>query len=176
MHFSPAVQQQMRSYVRPGLQVGGAVVPLNLTEWIDQALLLQWIAEEVETLDWADPGVVAILREHPNYRPKMMLILLTYAYATTVFEAEEILRRCESDRFFRQISEGHPPESSSRISRFRRENRGLLKWSLVQVFKRAIRHRTGEVLFPARLKRQLADTAVLRLNTARQMDSGAEGL
>jgi transposase len=158
------------------MQTGREVVPLNLAEWIDEALLREWITEAVESLDWSDPRVVAILRDHPAYRPKVMLVLLTYAYATTVFEAEEILRRCESNEVFQQISQGRPPGSGTAISRFRRENRGLLKWSLVQVFKRAIRHRTGEVLFPPRLKRQLADAAVMRLNVARQMDSGAEGL
>jgi transposase len=166
----------MRSYVKTGARDDNLVVPWDLTEWVDQASLRQWITEEVETLDWNNPEVVAILRTYRTYQPQMMLCLLTYAYATAVFESDEIVRRCYSEESFRLISGGHGPETANVVSRFRRENRGLLKWCLAQVFKRAIRANAGEVLLPAGLKPHLLDAAVMRLNVARHLDRGAEGL
>ena len=164
----------MRSYVKTGVQDDNPVVPWDLTEWVDKAALRQWITEEVESLDWNNPKVVAILRTYRSHPPKSMLCLLTYAYATAVFESDEIIRRCYSEESFRLISGGHMPETTNVVSRFRRENRGLLKWCLAQVFKRAIKAKAGDVLLPAGLKRRLLDSAVMRLNVSRHLDRGAE--
>jgi hypothetical protein len=166
----------MRSYVKTGARDDDLVVPWDLTEWVDPAALRLWITEEVETLDWNHPEVVAILRTYRTFQPKTMLCLLTYAYATAVFESEEIVRRCYSDEGFRLIAGGHAAETADVVARFRRENRGLLKWCLAQVLKRAIRVKAGDVLLPAGLKRHLLDVAVLRLNVARHLDRGDEGL
>lgn len=166
----------MRSYLKSGARDENLVVPWDLTEWVDKAALRQWIAEEVETLDWNNPEAVAVLRTYRTYQPKTMLCLLTYAYATAVFESDEIIRQCYSEESFRLISEGHAPETANVVSRFRREHRGLLKWCLGQVLKRAVRSKAGEVFLPAGLKRHLLDAAVMRLNVARHMDRGAEGL
>lgn len=165
----------MRSYVKSSTREGELLIPLNLTEWVDGTSLRRWIAEVVETLDWSDPKVESILRAHPTYQPKMLLTLLTYAYATAVYESDEVVQHCDSDETFRLISGGRPPETAGAVKRFRRENRGLLKWCLVQVFKRAIRSKEGDILLPAGLKRQLVDAAAMRLNVARHMDRGAEG-
>jgi len=166
----------MRSYVKSVEHDDTLATPWDLTEWVDPTLLRQWITEEVESLDWNDPAVVAILSTYRSYQPKTMLRLLAYAYATAVFESDEIVRRCYSDESFRLITEGHAPETANVVSRFRRENRGLLKWCLTQVLKRAIRAKAGDVFLPAGLKRRLVDSAVMRLNVARHLDRGAEGL
>lgn len=165
----------MRSYVKTGAHDDNLVVPWDLTEWVDKDALRQWITEEVEALDWNNAEVVAILRTYRSYQPQRMLCLLTYAYATAVFESDEIIRKCFAEESFRLISGGHAPETASVVSRFRRENRGLLKWCLVQAFKRAIKAKADDVLLPAGLKRHLRDAAVMRLNVARHMDRG-EGL
>ncbi|MBI4325171.1 MAG: transposase [Chloroflexi bacterium] len=151
-------------------------LPWNLCEWFDKAVLCRWIIEEVETLDWSNPEVVEFLRAHPSYQPKMLLCLMTYAYATAIYESEEIVRRCYSEETFRQLSRGRPPENATWIRRFRRENRGLLKWCLMRLFKRAAKTRLDEPFLPAGLKRRLLDAALMRLNVARQIDSGELGL
>jgi hypothetical protein len=166
----------MRSYRKTGTQDDELVVPWDLTEWVDAATLRQWITEEVEALDWNNPEVVAILRTYRTFQPKTMLCLLTYAYATAAFESDDIIRRCYTEQSFRLISGGHAPETANVVSRFRRENRGLLKWCLAQTFKRAVRAKEVDVFLPAGLKRRLLDAAVMRLNVARHMDRGAEGL
>jgi transposase len=166
----------MRSYVKSGTGDDNLVIPWDLTEWVDEATLRQWITEEVEALDWDNPEVVAILRTYRTYDPKTMLCLLTLAYVTAVFESDEIIRRCYADQSFRLISGTHVPATGNTVSRFRRENRGLLKWCLAQVLNRAIRAKVGDVLLPAGLRRRLLDAALLRLNVARHMDRGAEGI
>jgi hypothetical protein len=151
-------------------------MPWDLTEWFDPAALRQWITDEIESLDWANPELIEYLRSNPAYHPKMLLCLLSYAYATGAYDSEEIVRRCEKDVPFREICGSHAPASGHALSRFRRENRGLLKWCLVQLFKHAIKARLYESHLPAGLKRRLLDVAVTRLDLARQMDRGAEGL
>src|ERR1051325_4975618 len=105
-------------------------LPWDLTEWSEPAILRQWITESVETLNWSNPDLLEYLRAHPAYQPKILLCLLTYAYATGVYDSAEIVRRCERDAAFREICGSHAPTDRNAISRFRRENRGLLKWCL----------------------------------------------
>jgi hypothetical protein len=150
-------------------------LPWDLTEWIDLEVLLPWIHEEIDSLNWSNPELLAHLQAHPQYQPKTMLALLTYAYATGVFESEEILRRCYDDARFRSICAEGPPQTAHSIKKFRRDNRGLLKWSLFQLFKRTLKTKLGEFLLPAGLKRYLVENAVGRLDLARHMDRGAEG-
>ena len=166
----------MRSDVQPKRVANELGVPWDLTEWFAPALLCQWLQEEVETLDWSNPEVVEYLRTHPAYQPKVLLCLLTFAYATGVYESEEIVRRSESEESFRSLCGRHAPSSDKALIRFRRENRGLLKWSLTQLFKRALKARLGELRLPAGLKGRLLDAAVTRLGMARQMDRGSDGL
>jgi transposase len=147
-------------------------LPADLTQWIEPTVLMEWVEEEVEKLEWNQPEVEAYLKHHPDYRPKIMLGLLVYAYATQVLGSDEIAGRCYSDTIFRLISRGEAP-SASELMRFRRENRGLLRGMLYQVFVRAIQehHSTGSILLPPGLKRGLLDSAVERLDIARHMDS-----
>jgi hypothetical protein len=151
-------------------------LPWDLREWFNAETLRQWITNEIETLDWSNPELVEHLRLRPNYQPKKLLALLTFAYATAVFEFEEMIRHSYSDPTIRAICGDWSPESPHALHRFRRANRGLLKWSLTQLFKRAIRERLGEFRLPAGLKRGLVQAAATRLNIARQMERGAEGL
>ena len=152
------------------------VIPWDLTEWFESTQLRQWILEAIETLNWSNPEVVEYLRAHPAYQPKILLCLLTYAYASGVYDSAEIVRRCERDAAFREICGKHAPTAAKSLSRFRRENRGLLKWSLVQLFKKAVKVRHGDPFLPAGLKSRLLDAAVIRLDLGRQMDRGSEGL
>lgn len=151
-------------------------IPLDLSEWCDKRLLLAWIQEEVETLDWSKPDLVAYLDRHPAFQPKTMLGLLSFAYATSVFESEEIVRQCYADEFFRSLSP-KPAPSALELGRFRRENRGLLKWLLTHLLRRAFKEKfaMGERLLPAGLRQYLVETANARLDIARHVDRAAHG-
>src|SRR4051794_36417847 len=84
-------------------------IPLDLSEWCDKPALLAWTKELVEGLEWSDPNLVAYLRAHPTYEPRIWLKLLTFAYVTGIFESEEIVRLCYADETFRSVCAGATP-------------------------------------------------------------------
>jgi transposase len=151
-------------------------LPWDLSQWVDKNTLLQWITEDIGALDWTNTDLVTYQRSHPDYRPRILMALLTYAYVTGACESGEIAEGCYQDAILRKICLGEPPTSTA-IARFRRENRGLLKWSLAQVFKRAIKTKfeLDDAFFPAGLRRHVLDASVGRLDVARQLDRGASG-
>ena len=151
-------------------------LPWDLREWFAPEVLRQWIAEEIDSLDWNNPQLVEHLRTRSGFQPKRLFSLLVYAYATAAFESEEIARRCFAEAEYRSFGGPNGRWDARTFTRFRRENRGLLKWALVQIFKRAIREKRGDSLLPAGVKRRLIGAAVTRLDLARQMDRGHDGL
>jgi hypothetical protein len=163
---------------QPQTDLAGAElkIPLDLSEWCAKQTLLAWIEEELQTLDWSNPELVAYLRLHPAYQPRMLLSVLTLAYATSVFESDEIVRLCYEDDTFRGLFSG-PTPSPAELGRFRRENRGLLKHLLTQTFRRAVRQKfeLGEALLPAGLRQFLTEIATVRLDIARHVDLASKG-
>ena len=149
-------------------------LPWDISDLAPRKLLLEWIDKQIEIIDWGNPNVVAFEAKHPEFRPKMFLRLLTCAYAIGVFASDDIVESCYQDVIFRSICENDPP-SVRAITAFRRENRGLLQWFLVELLKQAIRYRLniGDFLVSPGLKRYLADAAVARIDIARHMDRGA---
>jgi hypothetical protein len=150
-------------------------VPLDLSEWVDAKVIGTWVNEEIGTLDWSNPEFAAVLAANPKFRPRELLTVLSYAYAIGIYESEEVSRLCTADAVFREMC-GEEVPSHRALERFRRENRGLFKWILVQVFKRALREKHGLniSLLPSGLKRYLVELATERLNLARHMDRAQE--
>ena len=157
-------------------QEGALQFPYDFGEWFDRGQLLAWIEEDVATLNWSHPELVEFLRRNPQARPRLLLVVLTLAYATGTFESGMIANQCGQDGPLNAICGDWVP-SEGVIARFRRENRGLLKWSLFQLFKRALRtrYRLSDSLLPPGLKGYLVDLAVNRLDTARQFDRASTG-
>lgn len=152
-------------------------LPWDLTEWVGKPRLLEWIDEEMARLNWSNPELMAHLLTHPEFQPRRLLTLLTAAYLTAVFESEDIVDRCYSDATLRGICGTQAAPQRQSIGRFRRDNRGLLRWLMEQVLTRAMRTHfeveTGRL--PAGLKRYLHDNATERLELARHMDRAAQG-
>jgi hypothetical protein len=151
-------------------------VPWNLTEWVEAETIRAWVAEEIDSFDWFNPELVKFLRENPNSRPRALLTLLAYSYCTGIYESEEISRLCDVDPALRAIC-GQPLPSTRALERFRRENRGLLKWLLVQILKRALRAKYGlnTAMLPAGFRQHLVELATERLDVARHMDRAGQG-
>jgi hypothetical protein len=152
-------------------------LPWDLTEWVAKPRLLEWIEEEIARLNWGNPELTAHLLTHPEFQPRRFLLLLTAAYLTAVFESEDIVDRCYSDAALRSIFGPDAAPQRPAIGRFRRDNRGLLRWVMEQVLTRAMRTHfdvpTGRL--PAGLKRYLHENATERLELARHMDRAAQG-
>ena len=156
----------------PGAEL---LLPWDLAEWFDRDTLRQWMVEEVETLDWGNPDLADYLRTQPSFHPKVLLCVLPLAYALAVYESEEITRRCYADAVFQPLCGQHPPPGANTLIHFRRDNRGLLKWALAQLFKRAMKERLGEAQLPAGVRRYLEEAAGSRLDLGRHMDRGPLG-
>ena len=159
----------------PARQTDRIGFPWDLTEWIHSDTLLQWIQAEIESLDWSNPLLGQYLQAHPRFRPKMLLTLLLYAYATGVYASEDIAEQCYSNPAFRAIC-GPEAAASTEIERVRRENRGLLKRGLQQILKRALRERysLGDGLLPPGLRPYVENAALARLDLARHLDRSAQ--
>ena len=150
-------------------------VPWDLSEWLDKPSLLARITEDIDSLDWNNSEMIEFLRANPNFQARFLLILITYAYALGVCESEEVAEVYYRDAELRSGLPGQPP-SPRAITRFRRENRGLLKWSVTQVMKHALRSRfeLGDATLPPGLRRMLSDAAGTRLDVGRHLDRSVQ--
>ena len=150
-------------------------VPWDITVWLDRSSLLTRIIEDIDSLDWKNPELVEFLRENPNYQARFLLILISYAYAMGVCESEEVAEVYFGDADLRNRLPGEPP-SPKAITRFRRENRGLLKWSVTQAIKHALRvhYELGDTPLPPGLKRLISDAALTRIDVGRHKDRSVQ--
>jgi hypothetical protein len=139
--------------------------------------LREWIKADVATLNWSNSELVELLRRYPEFEPQALLNSMTLAYATGVFGAEEIARHCSADPQYRPVRPKLPPLAVD-LKRFRKENRGVFKWCLVNIITRALKTQfiEGESieLLPPGLRRYVVENAVERLDIARHMDRSAE--
>src|SRR5882762_6558983 len=121
-------------------RIGPIELPTDLREWATRSTLLVWIDLELANLDRTGPGLGQRLRQHGDYRPRILPRLLSLAYAISVFSSEEIVRLCHTDNFFRRLCEDTVPFRHE-LATFRRSNRSLLERLLAGVFLRALRER-----------------------------------
>ena len=151
------------------------MIPWDLTEWAEKDVLRRWVADEVSTFDWQHPSLATYIQKHSRFRPRELLCLCGYAYATAVFDSEDILHQWHADPVLRQTLAAHSFTTRD-ITAFRKHNSGLIRWVLTQVLKRAVRDRYEvEGLIPAGLRRLLEQNAAARVELARHMDRAAQG-
>ena len=153
-------------------------LPWDMREWAAKPELLAWLDEEIGALDWANPDLVEILKANPSYQPRCWLTLLGYAYAQGICESEEITALYYKEAWL-QIRFPNQNVTAAVLKRFRRENRGLIRWCLIELFKRTLREKfeLGDTLLPPGLRRYLVDAANAKLDIARDLDRAAkEGL
>src|SRR5919201_143340 len=96
------------------------LMPPDLREWLDENHLAWFVIEVIEELELED--FYASYRADGHGRaahdPKMMLTLLTYAYAVGERSPRGIERRCREDVAFRVICANQAPDHAT-IARFR---------------------------------------------------------
>ena len=151
-------------------------VPWDISEWLDKLRLLAGVSEDIDGLDWDNPELVAFLRANPDFQLRLLLVVVTYAYAMGICESEEVVELYYRDEALK-LRFPTPPPSARAITRFRRENRGLLKWSVAQALKRAVRSHfeLEDVPLPAGLKKALIDSAGARIDVGRHLDRSVQG-
>jgi hypothetical protein len=163
----------MTTVVRLSERTDGHGLPWDLTDWVPVDELLQWIEHDVETLDWNSQAMVNVLRNNPAFRPKQWLRVMLFGYLTGIYSSEEIVSFCYEREPYKSICGDAPPRRFELVT-FRRENRALLKIFLVQLLKRALKHKFGQTFLAPNVKQQLIEAAVLRLNLARDADRNNE--
>jgi hypothetical protein len=159
----------------PASHSGKFAVPWDITEWLDKPSLLSNIIEDIDSLDWANAELSRFLSANPNFQPRFLLVLMSYAYAMGICESEEMAEVYYRDADLKRLFPTPPPGPAA-LTRFRRENRGLLKWSVSQAFKRALRSHfnLGDTPIPAGLRRALNDAAATRIDVGRHLDRSVE--
>src|SRR5262249_20235374 len=149
-----------------------ATPPLDLSAWVSRETLLEWIREELSSLDWLRRGA-GETRANQKDRHSMMLMLLSFTYATGLFDSEEVARACHSDSILVQLceNEANVPWTKDLVE-FRRKNRGTLIFILKRLLSRVIEEHMGLLAgkLPERWERRLEEEAVERLDIARHMD------
>jgi len=97
--------------------------PPSTRDWLPQNHLVYFLLEVAQQID-----ITPILDEYdsekggqPPYHPRMMLVLLLYAYGVGVFSSRKILARCETDVAFR-VMVGDDIPDFRRIAEFRRRH------------------------------------------------------
>jgi hypothetical protein len=149
-------------------------LPMDLSQWIAPEKLAAWVKEEAEKLGPERPEAHEFLRMLPETRPKVVLSLLVYAYATQVFSSEDIVQACHNNSVFRDLCNGEPafPEE---LERFRRKHRILLENILAEILVRAVQEKYVDIgKLPPGLEYSIFARAVDRLDTARHMDRAEE--
>lgn len=94
--------------------------PPSPQDWLPQNHLVYFLLEVSEQID-ISPIVEDYDSEkggQPPYHPRMMLVLLLYAYSVGVFSSRKIMARCETDVAFRVIV-GEDIPDFRRIAEFR---------------------------------------------------------
>jgi hypothetical protein len=139
--------------------------PLDLRQWIDPWTLAGWTEKEVEKLRDESWPI------GPGNSFRRTARLLVFAYASRVFDSEEVVRKCHVDPVFRVLCDGEPPIARELWS-FRRNNRMLLQDLLSRVLLYSVRERFGlDATVPQPgLEQDLRQHATERLNIARHMD------
>lgn len=153
-------------------------LPWDLREWAEAALLRNWVEEIVGGLDWGNPEFKTWERANPHAQPKIVLTILTLAYAFGMYDAEEIENACFKEPFFQELCSGLSQPRVAQLNQFRKQNRGLLKYCLFEVFKRAFmaRFQLKEGFIPAGIRAHLLESSVARLDMARQVSRGPDTL
>jgi hypothetical protein len=149
-------------------------LPWDLSQWAEVPQIRSWAEDVVGALDWNNPELSEWLRTHPDVQPKEMLSVLTLAYGLGIYDMEELENACYSNPDFQRLCGKGSKPGASQLNRFRRENRGLLKHCLFEVFKRAFKARfdLGDTFIPPGIRKHLLESSVARLDIARQMGRG----
>ncbi|QPN59101.1 transposase [Synechococcus sp. CBW1002] len=112
-------------------------MPPSPIDWLPSDHLVFFLLELVEELDFAlimSPARQKDARGEKGYDPRMLTLLLLYAYCIGMASSRKIERACHEDAAFRVLTGNQQPDHS-RISDFRRRHLGALEELFVQILR-----------------------------------------
>jgi transposase len=112
-------------------------LPPSPREWLAEDHQVYFLIDLVEELDLSEiliPAQAKDPRGEKGYDPRMLTLLLLYAYCVGTVSSRKIERACYEDLAFRVLTGNQQPDHS-RISDFRRRNLDALKGLFVQILR-----------------------------------------
>ena len=106
-------------------------------EWLSDDHQVYFLLDLVDELDLSAiliPAQAKDPRGEKGFDPRMMTMLLLYAYCVGIVSSRKIERACYEDLAFRVLTGNQQPDHS-RISEFRRRNLDALKDLFVQILR-----------------------------------------
>jgi transposase len=128
---------QKRKTFRPWQPEQTTLLPPSPREWLSEDHQVYFLLDLVDELDLSEiliPAQAKDPRGEKGFDPRMMTMLLLYAYCVGVVSSRKIERACYEDLAFRVLTGNQQPDHS-RISEFRRRNLDALKGLFVQILR-----------------------------------------
>src|SRR5438477_1992945 len=107
-----------------------------LGEWIRRGALLNLILDTARTLKWPESELKLAAKSGYAFRRLALLTVVTYCYATGVYDAKEIALKISQDEILRFLCAGTFPTWQD-IRDFTHHNHDLIKQSLIRTAKLA---------------------------------------
>ena len=128
--------QKPKSF-RPWQPDQTTLLPPSPREWLAEDHQVYFLLDLVDELDLSEillPAQAKDPRGEKGFDPRMMMLLLLYAYCVGIVSSRKIERACYEDLAFRVLTGNQQPDHS-RISEFRRRNLDALKELFVQILR-----------------------------------------
>lgn len=128
--------QKPKSF-RPWQPDQTTLLPPSPREWLAEDHQVYFLLDLVDELDLSEiliPAQAKDPRGEKGYDPRMLTLLLLYAYCVGTVSSRKIERACYEDLAFRVLTGNQQPDHS-RISEFRRRNLDALKDLFVQILR-----------------------------------------
>ena len=113
------------------------LLPPSPSDWLSSDHQVYFLLDLVNELDLSailGPAEAKDPRGEKGFDPRMMTMLLLYAYCVGIVSSRKIERACYEDLAFRVLTANQQPDHS-RISEFRRRNLDALKGLFVQILR-----------------------------------------
>jgi transposase len=122
---------------RPWQPEQTTLLPPSPREWLSEDHQVYFLLDLVDELDLSAiliPAQAKDPRGEKGFDPRMMSLLLLYAYCVGTVSSRKIERACYEDLAFRVLTGNQQPDHS-RISEFRRRNLDALKDLFIQILR-----------------------------------------
>ena len=147
----------------------GTIFPVHvdLRQRVGSSQLLRWALEAPQTVEGS--AAETLVARFGDFRPQMMLTLLSFSYASSCYGSEDIERAIESDRTVRYICARIFPDAKA-LRRFRRLFRPALDQCLAYVLRQAAVELSGAGVLGAELEQQVLSATTEKIELAVVMD------
>ena len=128
---------QKHKTFRPWAPGQTSLLPASPSDWLSADHQVYFLLDLVDELDLSAiviPAQSKDPRGEKGFDPRMMTLLLLYAYCAGIVSSRRIERACYEDLAFRVLTGNQQPDHS-RISEFRRRNLEALGGLFVQILR-----------------------------------------